>query len=179
MWENKVTTEAGRLVSDWFYKRVDDWITPRGIFPFPIMVKTAEGIGLTKSWDKTAKCFETFFRACAKVDEDGEPIIQAAIFGFDRRTTPEMRIETDSVLTCILYEKISNAIALVHAHDCFKFGIIPYQYSPMIVKPIDWNNQFWLRQMRREMEGCVKNVIVGRGNRIHLHDLGDPNVDRI
>lgn len=168
MWENRPTTEPGKLVTEYLTKRIDQWMTSKGIYPYPMIGMTAGGIDCTKVKGMPAKCFETFFRACA------HPAVQAAIFGFDRRTEPEMQLETDSVLTCILYEKTSNAIALIQARDCFRFGIVPYQFQPRNVQQMDWNNPFWIKQMREEMEDYIPNVIVGKTGTIHL-----PSLERI
>lgn len=170
MHENRIQTEAGKIVSDYLEKRVDSLITSKGVYPYPMLVLTARGIDVAKLKGIDVKCYEAFFRGCA------HPEVQAAIFGLDRHVTPEQQIETDSVLTCILYERTSAAIALVQARDCFRFGIIPYQHHPRKVKPLDWNHAFWVQQMRREMEGYIPNVIVGKKT-IHLHSLGTERIN--
>lgn len=166
---NLIITEAGRIVSESLAKRIDSKISKKGIYPLPMLVLTARGIDVANLKGAEVKCYEAFFRACS------HPEVQSAIFGLDRRVTPEQQLPTDSVLTCILYEKTSSAIALVQARDCFRFGIIPYQYRPRMVKPLQWDHEFWTRQMRQEMQEYVPNVIVGKTGTIHLHSLGRVN----
>lgn len=171
MQNNNFQTEAGRILAPYFEKRVESQITSKGIYPFPMCVLTARGIDVVKVKGIDVKAYEAFFRACS------HPEVQAAMFGLDRHVTPEQQMELGSVLTCMLYERTNSAIALVQARDCFRFGIIPYQHRPRVVKPIRWDHPYWMQQMQKEMEAFIPNVIIGMKGQIHLHSLGTERIN--
>jgi hypothetical protein len=169
MQSNKPQTPAGQVLAPYFESRIESLITKRGIYPFPLMILTSAGLHQVKVEGMDMKALETFFRACSEAHE--ERGVQAAMFGLDRIVTPEQRLECDSVLTCWLYERADrSSIPLIQARDCFRFGVIAYQHKPRIVKPIVWDNPFWLAQMRSEMEAMIPNVVVHKG-KLHLHSL--------
>jgi hypothetical protein len=69
------------------------------------------------------------------------------IFGLDRSTKPGQGTEFDDVLTCChwredLADKWNRA---------YRIGVINYQIEPRIVRPIDWDNEFWKKQMGAEV----------------------------
>jgi len=72
------------------------------------------------------------------------------IFGFDRYFKPEQGYELKDGLS-ITY--LSN--------NEWKFGIMEYQHEPRIVKPVNWNDQFWIKalanELRQTIEFCKKN----------------------
>jgi len=67
------------------------------------------------------------------------------IFGVDRFTRPGQGTEFADVITCCHWRK--EAADGLH----FRIGVINYQHQPRIVRPFDWDNEYWGVQMAKEM----------------------------
>lgn len=68
---------------------------------------------------------------------------QEIIFGLDRSTKKGQGTEFSDVVTCCHWREKWN--------KPFRIGVINYQHEPRIVRPIDWENQFWIKQMGAEV----------------------------
>lgn len=49
--------------------------------------------------------------------------------------------------------------------DSWRVFVIEYQHEPRIVKPLDWNNEFWKRAIRDELTSFLTNALGQRGTK--------------
>lgn len=69
------------------------------------------------------------------------------IYGLDRSTRPGQGTEFADVLTCAHYT--------AGADEPWRVGVINYQHEPRIVRPWDWNNQFWTEMVMKEVRAHI------------------------
>ncbi len=72
------------------------------------------------------------------------------IFGLDRTTKEGQGTEFSDVLTCCHWSE-AFIDENVNWGQAFRIGVINYQNEPRIVRPMDWDNEFWKKQMTKEI----------------------------
>ena len=81
------------------------------------------------------------------------------IFGLDRSTKEGQGTEFADVLTCCHWsEKFIESEGTWGS--AFRIGVINYQNAPRIVRPMDWNNEFWKKTMSEELEYYKRQFVV-------------------
>lgn len=130
------------LLND-YHKYVESLIEPKGIYPSPMMYWNREGklhVGLIDLPPR--ETMEYFWR----VITTEEP--QAILIGLDRSAKPGQGTEFADVLTVIGWwddPEVNWGRSLVPA-------VLNYQHEPRIVRPFDYENQFWNEIILREVK---------------------------
>lgn len=139
-----------------FEKYIASVIDKKGIWPHAMVVEKADGTMSMHALDLNPdQCWMHFINATTL-----DKAVSAAIMGLDRTTRPGQGTEFADVLTCVLYEP-SPALEY-RVRDQFRFGVINYQHEPRIVRPMDWNNEFWNRQLRAELSSFLPPLVIKR-----------------
>jgi len=114
----------------------------KGYFPQPGIVLAKDGGLEIVALDLNAGDIINWFWNTVTIKE-----AQEVIFGIDRTTKPGQGTEFADVLTCAhwepsLHESWSRS---------FRIGVVNYQWDPRIVRPIDWDNEWWKTHMAGEL----------------------------
>lgn len=132
-----VVTKPEFIVEDEFFAHVERLIDSSGVHPFPgIAVKQDGGIEFAAITD-AGLCFQWFKTHLKKLD------CAEVIVGIDRTTREGQGTEFDDVLTCFHWQR--------EHQDVLRVGVINYQFEPLIVRPFDWNNEFWRKRVLDEV----------------------------
>ena len=142
------TQPTERSIVDVFQAAVKSHIDEDGVYPHMCLMKQDDGITFASL---ALSPLEAMSFAISKKDEYDE-----LIFALDRKAQPEQGTEFDDVLTCFYHKK----------GEGWKYGVINYQAPPkdLIVRDIDWNNDFWNNQMSFEIENIPKRYDKAREN---------------
>ncbi len=146
---NTPSTEAGRHAVRCLEETLPKILKPRGIWPLPIAVVTADSGALVKGLElRDRHAYDAFVRTCKMGD------VHAAMIGIDRFADgPTQHLTMPSVLTCVLYEKPFATV--VHRNtlrlEQFRFGIVEYDAPIRKIKPINWHNAYWKEQLSDEI----------------------------
>lgn len=128
---------------DGFVKIITRSITKKGIYPFPVMHLDGKGVFHVGVLDlKPEQCFDLFWSIVCR----GE--CSAIIMGLDRFTKPGQGTEFNDVLTVVCWWD-DPKVTWKATH---RVGVINYQHEPRIVRPIDWGNAHWNKQLTFELE---------------------------
>ncbi len=143
---NTPSTEAGRHAVRCLEEVLPKILKPRGFWPLPLAIVTADGGALCKGLELSdRRAWEVFIQACNRSD------IHAAILGTDRfADAPTQHTTQPSVLTCALYESRSSGLMLpgkILRLEQFKFGIVEYDAALRKIKPMNWHNAYWKEQL--------------------------------
>lgn len=124
---------------DWAAGSIDD----EGVYPYPAMWRERDGkLALGVLDLGPGEVFDHVWRqiTCELATE--------LIFGLDRSTKPGQGTEFADVLTCAHwfpdFHKSWNA--------AWKPFVINYQHEPRIVRPPDFENEFWNEKIRAELQ---------------------------
>ncbi len=135
-------TDADSFI-DSYWKYVEICINEEGIFPYPSFVQEEF---------KDGKIGTTYNSITLNPEQTVEIHIKARyrsnpakriIFGFDRTTKPDQDTEFDDVFTLWFWET---------GMEHWRTGVINYKPMPdKIIRPIDWDNKFWNKQLFKEI----------------------------
>jgi hypothetical protein len=121
-------------------------VDEKGIYPFPMVSILTDGTMEMAALAIPPKdAIEQFMRKIVKREA------KAVIIGLDRMTKPGQGTEFADVLTCVLWEAQKDEFGPGEWREWFKVGVINYQNEPRIVRPIDWENEFWDKAFRDEL----------------------------
>lgn len=126
-----------------FFQSVECQLDAAGIYPFPGMSLSQDGQMEFAMITDADLCFRWFWEQTTK------PETTEAIFGIDRTTRPGQGTEFGDVLTCIQWKRKTE----VDDSWEYRVGVINYQVDPRIVRPWDWDNEFWRSRMLQELKG--------------------------
>jgi hypothetical protein len=76
--------------------------------------------------------------------------IKEVVFAIDRMTKPSQGTKYDDVLSIFWWYG-------PHEYPGFRYGVVNYQIDPLIIEPIDWNNEFWTGAMTRETMSYIEH----------------------
>lgn len=134
---SEVVTKPEFIVEQEFFAHVERSIDSSGVFPFPgIAVNRDGGIEFAAITD-AGSCLRWFKKALANLD------CVEVIVGIDRTTREGQGTEFADVLTCFHWQR--------EHQDVLRVGVINYQFDPFIVRPFDWNNEFWRKRVLDEV----------------------------
>lgn len=140
-------------------KQFHDFVTisiqKKGIYPFPMISVTDED--LVEMGSLALNTDECYMHFCTKTLN---PKIRASIFGLDRTAHPGQGTEFADVLTCVLYERVAPDVMEYRVRQQFRVGVINYQHKPRIVRPMDWENAFWIKMVQRELFQFVPPMLI-------------------
>ncbi len=129
-----------------FERMVAVGIDENGVYPHPGMILDIDGKLIVCALDlKPDEIFQWFWNAVTIENA------QEVIFGLDRSTKPGQGTEFNDVLTCCHWREDLADGESPKWSRAFRIGVINYQYEPKIVRPIDWDNEFWKKQMGAEV----------------------------
>jgi len=74
------------------------------------------------------------------------------MLGLDRTTKPGQGTEFADVLTCVLWDAQKDEFTAKEWREWLKIGVINYQNEPRIVRPIDWDNEYWNGRFKEELD---------------------------
>lgn len=132
-----VVTKPKFIVEQEFFAHVERSIDESGVHPFPgIAIKQDGGIEFAAITD-AGLCFQWFKKHLIDLD------CAEVIVGIDRTTREGQGTEFDDVLTCFHWQR--------EHQDVLRVGVINYQFEPFIVRPFDWNNEFWRKRVLDEV----------------------------
>jgi hypothetical protein len=129
---------------DKFVNHVNVTMDKRGVYPTPVMYRDLDdglNVSALLSDMSPRQCLEYFWSIPCLAQG------KAVIMGIDRFTQPGQGTEFRDVLTLFLWWD-DPAITW---YDSYKVGVINYQNKPRIVRPIDWDNAFWNKQLIHEL----------------------------
>lgn len=158
---NQPETKAGEEIVRQFQLYLKECIGQHGFFPLPMMVLSGDGkldpVELNMS-DRGA--MNTFCRAASHENT------KATIVGIDRKISEDQahrqRLETTDFLTVCLYERASVAIVQsIRVRDMFKFGVVEYNFQPRLIRPVRWDNLYWIDSMKSQLNMYIPDVILG------------------
>lgn len=139
----------GFVFPDEFARMIGFAIDEEGVYPHQGFSKTAEGkleIGaLALDYPGCLKWF--WDKVCIEGASE-------VIFGIDRTTKEGQGTEFADVITlCHWQDPTAGQLALDGSWgNSFRIGVINYQHEPRIVRPIDWENEFWIGRMTEEVK---------------------------
>jgi hypothetical protein len=134
-------------------------IDERGIYPLPMVAMLKGGAMEVSYLDLPPRdAMGTFVRKIVKREVD------AIMFGLDRSTKPGQGTEFADVLTCALWGG-GEWSEPGGWRGRIRVGVINYQHEPRIVRPIDWDNEFWNGKVIEEM-GNLKAMRRSTGQEI-------------
>lgn len=156
-----------------FMRLVESSIDEKGIYPPHMIMMRSDG-----TFDLAALAIEpmqgmqmfaakTLMTLPMDVSKIEKPNIkagseyQSVIYGLDRYTRADQGTEFASVLTCWLFER-DDTSPVLNIRDQYRFGVINYQHEPRIVRPMDFNNEFWNAHLREELFQFVPAITIRR-----------------
>lgn len=125
-----------------FFSAVEVHIDDEGVYPFPAMSCDSDGRIEFAMITDAELCFKWFWEKTTK------PETVEALFGLDRTTKEGQGTEFDDVLTCLHWKRPNE----VDDSSEYRVGVINYQVDPRIVRPWDWDNEFWRTRMLAELK---------------------------
>ena len=133
-------------VVETFEGLVEGMIDAEGIYPFPAYYidSNDERCVASLAMDNAQICVDWFWSTILTSNA------RELIFGVDRETRPNQGTEFADVLTCAYYVQCGDTEAIRDNYR-INIGVINYQHEPRIVRPIDWDNRFWRRQLLNEL----------------------------
>lgn len=129
-----------------FYRHITNIMDETGISPSPCVALGKDGTLMFHALDLPPESVLHHFWELVTVKE-----AQMVLFGLDRTTREGQGTEFADVLTCVFWWNDPE----VKWNKSFKIGVVNYQFEPRIVRPIDWQNEFWTKQLTAELYGCV------------------------
>lgn len=142
--------EIKNLVEE-FHQYVTRSIQKKGVFPFPGMSIDEEGKLEIAACCEPESAFMWFWK---KITLEGS---KECIFGLDRITKDGQGTEFGDVLTCVHW---SEGMDGKKWDTSFRIGVINYQFQPRIVRPFDFENQFWIEKMTAEVKSFRPSIRV-------------------
>jgi hypothetical protein len=131
-----------------FFDYVATDIDEKGIFPSPCLWRERGGKLNLGALALDPKATTEFF-----IDKIALEGVEEIMFGLDRSTKPDQGTEFADVLTCAHWRDLSSKGEGQGAWSKWlRVGVINYQHEPRIVRPIDWNNGFWIAQVASEIQ---------------------------
>lgn len=119
---------TSEIIQD-FEKYVAAIIDERGIYPYPCYTLDREGklgihaLAVNDSEQVLQHVTKLRMECCKEI-----------IFGIDMTTRPDQGTEFADVLVCGYWK---------YGARKWEVGVINYQHDPRIVRPFDWDNEFW------------------------------------
>jgi len=121
-------------------------VEEKGIYPFPMVAITNDGtMEMSALALAPMEAIEQFMRKIVKRE------VKAIIIGLDRTTRPGQGTEFADVLTCALWEAQKDEFGPGEWREWIKIGVINYQVEPRIVRPMDWENEYWDKTVKAEL----------------------------
>lgn len=118
-------------------------IDGEGIYPFPGFCMMPDGkLEIAALAIGPDGCFQWFWEKVAN------ECAAECIFGLDRETRDGQGTEFGDVLTCVYWK---DGLDGKPWNTSFRIAVLNYQHSPRIVRPLDWDNTFWKKQMHAEV----------------------------
>jgi len=129
---------SAELVAE-FERYVARSIDEQGCFPYPCLSLAADGVlcfaAVAVSPEASVRYFwDLITKGATEV-----------IFGLDHYTKPGQGTEFADVVSVIHWKGILGPTFQSQR----RIGVINYQHSPRVVRPIDWNNRHWTVVMTR------------------------------
>jgi hypothetical protein len=90
-------------------------------------------------------CYEAFRAITALVAKEHP---EELIWGWDRFTKPGQGTELGDFLSVHHWQRGRG----------WRFGVMEYQHSPRIVKPIVWDHSFWAPMLKRELSSMTARL---------------------
>lgn len=120
----------GSKLVESFYWMIERGIDADGVYP---QVGIAKIDGETQLWALALDPEEIVQHVRTVMTTQN---VEELVFGLDRYTKPDQGTEFADVITFLWWDG-----------QKWTPGIIDYQHEPRIVRPINWNNEFWNNQM--------------------------------
>lgn len=150
--------EAEAEVISVFNTMASGAVGEKGIFPLPMVAKNKDGVlEVSAMAVGTDEIMSAFLKKIVKRQVD------VIMVGRDCWTKPGQGTEFKDVLVCLLWSAKSDWTEQGEWKKWFRVGVVNYQPEPMLVRPIDWRNDFWTRTMLKEIEeySLVRNTPSG------------------
>lgn len=126
-----------------FFEYVECMIDGRGVYPHPAFARMLDGtIEVAALALGPQDVFRWFWD---KVSVEGAA---ECMFGLDRTTKEGQGTEFADVLTCCYWKDGLDGRTW---DKSFRIAVINYQPEPRIVRPLDWDNEFWKQRLAAEL----------------------------
>lgn len=137
------TKKAVEMFEHYCSNAVDE----KGIYPFPMVAIKMDGtIEMSALALPGTEAREQFLRKIVKREA------KVVMFGIDRTTKPGQGTEFADVFTCALWEARKDEFGPGEWREWIRIGVINYQNDPRVVRPIDWENEFWNKRFKAELD---------------------------
>lgn len=133
------------LLTERFWNYVSSVIDEDGVHPFPAMALKPSGRMEVAAIIEGPTALKWFW------DQVANEGATECIFGLDRTTKPGQGTEFSDVLTCAHW---SEGMDGKKWDSSFRIGVIDYQDEPRIVRPWNWDNDYWREKMTEELKSC-------------------------
>jgi hypothetical protein len=145
--EEAMTEEAKKVVEA-FEHYCSNAVDEKGIYPLPMVaIKNDGSMEMSAMAVSAPEAIEEFMRKIVVKRE-----VKAIMLGLDRTTKPGQGTEFADVLTCVLWDAQKDDFGPGEWREWFKVGVINYQNEPRIIRPIDWENEFWKNHFKEELD---------------------------
>lgn len=132
------------ILVDEFYAYATNMIDVKGIYPFPGMAVNQAGGMQIAALCEPDLAFKWFW------DQITLHQAKECIIGLDRTTREGQGTEFADVLTCVHWAEAEDK----KWSESFRIGVINYQHEPRIVRPFDFENEYWSKYMTGEVASC-------------------------
>lgn len=139
-----MSADTDKPLTELFHEHVTRMLDDDGFRLAPAMAQAPDG-GLTIAAIDMAAGPKLVYATAFKLAHEGNTEV---IAGIDRYTKPGQGTTLGSVLTC-----------LVLRGPQARFGIIEYDGPTRTVKPWQWDNEFWNRQLALEVKATATEML--------------------